>query len=880
MNDLVLLTESDVEQKFIYPLLTKPYPLGLNYSDMDIRTKLDIRKIKIDKGTNSKIYFPDYMIVLDGIPVVIIEAKAPKTDLSDAIREARLYAIELNSQYPTKLNPCSKIVVSNGETTIAMNSDNEVYKIEFQKDNADISNPLYNEFLNFLKKETTEESAKIIIKSIRKEAKFTKPIFQLGGKIAQNESVGDNSFGVNLSLEYRYLFNPNSYEDRKLIVKNAYVPSKKKLRQVDQIDRIIRSSMKDNSSIHIQDTSNPKEILDLFNDKQKLKHEVCYLIGSVGSGKSTFTDYIREVAIPDDIKKEICWLNINLNNSPSEKNMIYDWVMVQIIDGIRNQSQIDIDEMATIEKIFALNISRFKKGPISLLSPDSKEYKLKLSDEYNRLLLDKPQYVRQLIDFLFNNRNKLLIVVLDNCDKRNRDAQLLMFEVANWMKTSFACMVILPLRDSTFDNYRKEKPLDTVIKDFVFRIDPPLLDKVLYERFRFFIREMSTDRRDFYYTCSNSIKINCKRSEVANYLQSILTSLFQNQFFKRLISGLAGRDIRKGLEIFLDFCKSGHICEDEIFRMIQSEGDYSLPNHIISRILLRGSRKYYNDEYSIVKNLFHSYQSDTFPNPYVRQAILIWLKNKYHILGPNGTKGFHRIVDLLHDLQSYGHNPCRVIEEIKILAKAACVVTEAPSDEILEDDLISIAPSGFVHLELMKNVDYLSAISEDTYFRNPEIAQKIADNLIGKKRSHMSRLASLENARELTQYMASYKDLVMQKPEFFLEENRIEKLDMVDEICEYLETKNDNEPIQDMNSLLVSYPIGSKYTGEIVSIQCYGLFLEFGLNGSALIHKSNLETMSLDDFELGDKVNFEIIDYNEEHKRFHAKINFDLCLNE
>ena len=96
-QNLTLLSESDVEQKFIIDLLTTEIPDGLGFKTSDFKTKIDIRKIAIDKGTKKKLYFPDYAVVIDGLPLMIIEAKTPGEDLSEAIREARLYATEINS---------------------------------------------------------------------------------------------------------------------------------------------------------------------------------------------------------------------------------------------------------------------------------------------------------------------------------------------------------------------------------------------------------------------------------------------------------------------------------------------------------------------------------------------------------------------------------------------------------------------------------------------------------------------------------------------------------------------------------------------------------------------------------------------------------------
>lgn len=78
--------ESDVEQKIIYPLLTDTYPSGFGIEESFIKTKTNIKRLQIGKGNESKLYFPDYAIVINGYPVCVIEAKAPKVELSEAYR--------------------------------------------------------------------------------------------------------------------------------------------------------------------------------------------------------------------------------------------------------------------------------------------------------------------------------------------------------------------------------------------------------------------------------------------------------------------------------------------------------------------------------------------------------------------------------------------------------------------------------------------------------------------------------------------------------------------------------------------------------------------------------------------------------------------------
>ena len=114
-----LITESDVEQKLIWPLLTAMFPDGFGLFAPDIVTKLSIRRLTIGKGSSRKLYFPDYMIVLAGLPVLVIEAKAPGESVEQGLDEARLYGNELNCIFPSSINPCVRVLSCNGDTIMS-----------------------------------------------------------------------------------------------------------------------------------------------------------------------------------------------------------------------------------------------------------------------------------------------------------------------------------------------------------------------------------------------------------------------------------------------------------------------------------------------------------------------------------------------------------------------------------------------------------------------------------------------------------------------------------------------------------------------------------------------------------------------------------------
>jgi len=141
-------------------------------------------------------------------------------------------------------------------------------------------------------------------------------------------------------------------------------------------------------------------------------------------------------------------------------------------------SEVDFDDLATLEKIFHHELTVLKKGPLALLNPECLEYRVRIADRLAQLQSDIQAMAKGIAKFLCSGPNLLLVIVLDNCDKRTRDEQLMMFQIAQWVQAEFRCLVVLPLRDVTFDLHRHDPPLDTALKQLVLRIEPPQFSDV------------------------------------------------------------------------------------------------------------------------------------------------------------------------------------------------------------------------------------------------------------------------------------------------------------------------------------------------------------------------------------------------------------------
>jgi RNA recognition motif. (a.k.a. RRM, RBD, or RNP domain) len=641
-----------------------------------------------------------------------------------------------------------------------------------------VGNILFARLIDTCRRTILQKYADDIRKRFRKP-QYRRAVSFVGGLGFQNEELAPNTFGATIAGDYGHVFNPRTREERALIVREAYVPSLRRQRYLEPIDRLIRSAVVPTTARlpTLEDTSTPSELNSVLRERRNLENQVLLLIGSVGSGKSTFVDYVSLVALPKELLDKSLWARINLNEAPLAPEVAYRWIAKAIVEELKAAVPgQDVDNLETLEKVFYPELNALRRGALKLLDPGSIEYKTRLADELLRLQRDEIAFGKGLARHLCAGPGKLLVIVLDNCDKRTRDEQLTMFQVAQWVRTEFRCLVVLPLRDVTFDRHRHEPPLDTAIKGLIFRIEPPPFIEVLQARVHLALREMEaavTTAPKLSYVLPNGMQVSYPASDQSVYLASILRSLYaHDRFVRRVMTGLAGRDVRRALEIFLDFCMSGHIGEDEIYKIRFFEGTYVLPLSVVARILLRMQRRFYDGDKAYVKNLVQCNSNDALPDHFVRLAALHWLERRQILQGPAGVLGFHRVEDLLRDLTQLGYDANRVRSDLLYLIREGCVIAEHQrTDEIHDGDLVKITASGLVHLQLMANLEYLAACAEDTLLSDLELAKRIADRITVKGLTgQFSRVTAAKNVRELVEYLKQRAEEKIAAPEVYMDD--------------------------------------------------------------------------------------------------------------
>ena len=133
-----LTNEASVENWFVDRLVDY-----LGFEEEDTLLKTSIREFKVGQGSRSFLYKPDYVLLVNGFPTVVIDAKHPDECIDDWTSQCSSYCLELNKLY--EYNPVEYFLLTNGLLT-------KVYKWDLAKPSIEIR---FEEFIegNVLLKE-------------------------------------------------------------------------------------------------------------------------------------------------------------------------------------------------------------------------------------------------------------------------------------------------------------------------------------------------------------------------------------------------------------------------------------------------------------------------------------------------------------------------------------------------------------------------------------------------------------------------------------------------------------------------------------------------------------------------------------------------------
>ena len=727
--------EGDVETQVVLPLLTRSEYLGIEAPA--VRSKEFLATFDIGKGAKTrKGYAPDYCVYVLSLPTLVVEAKAPAVPISDAWEEASLYAHVLNRRYPNRTNPCEFLLVTNGR--------------EFAAGRWDVLDPVVAGQIADLAvgSEKLAELQKLIAWSqLERYAAITSAGLKLFGfKRAASEGTGptliaskleSNSFAADISPILRRYFSSRDQNSDPEIYKNAYVSSN----EITSYDRHLESFLTDRLSrsktrTEVRTTRKRAEEVSrrlvALSSSTAASGELQLITGGVGTGKSLFARRYKEFLQSPTLRSVSHWAFLDFNFAPENLADAEDWVCETFVKSIVAEgAPVDLTDLDDQERIFASNLRERSSYYTRMERSDRGRGELEKARDIEAWRQDARTSAHSICRYLQEDSRGIVIAVFDNVDRRDVGNQLAAFQLALWFMDQMRCLVILQMRDVTFDAHKDDPPLDTYKTGLVFHISPPRFVDVVKRRLELSLAQIKKSAPELIrYRTPSGLAITYPRERAGQFLKSIYLELFERtNNVSRVLEALAGRNVRKALDMFMAIITSGHMPEDLITNVASGPETNSFPEHLIFRILMRQDYRFYSENSGNIANLFYCDARWERPSNFIVIEAIFYLVRNIRSPGDNGQMGFVSVERVLERLEAFGFVRDDIFQAVLYLIRKELVEADSSTSATLcHSDSIKATASGWAHLRILSSrAEYVSSVLPTTPINDPKVVARVAD---------------------------------------------------------------------------------------------------------------------------------------------------------
>lgn len=733
------ISESDTRSKIIDKILIEI----LGWKEEDI-----IREGHIDSG-----YF-DYKVTIPGFHL-IVEAKkqfvqfvlpnARKITTFNALLKGNEEVINQIRSYLTDSGISNGIVTNGSQFIIGklVNTDGKDWKknkclifdgfddiekrfIEFHN-NISKESIIENGNFDFYTEDLTAKSYKIVSTLIDREkeivrnnisAEIAPLIDYVFGEIFQEEEQDNIEFFKECFISNEEI-KKNRSEIEKLFGDIApklaeVIPAKNTSSVVSQIESEIA-----NAPILAKETSAPKPII---------------IVGSKGSGKTTFINYLFKSQINENVLKNHPYVYVDFRKYfNQDKSIDTEKIAEDILYFLYDKyPELQLHFANVLKRVYFKEIRRYDESIWDdLLTENKTEYNRKLNEFIAEKLKNKLEHLEHVSKYLIRERRIRLLLVFDNADQFDSKLQERVFLLANSLNRKANCGVIVSLREGYYYKWRNSPPFDA-FESNVYHITAPRYKEVLQKRINYTLSNLKFEGKTSGLT-AQGFTIEIKNSAIYEFLFGLNNSLFSenNSQLIDFLDYSSFPNIREGLRLFKLFLVSGYTDVSEYImrvRYSQEERRVFIPIHEFFKTIGLNNKLYYNHETSVIPNLF--YPVDGSNDHFVKIWILKYLRKQMDV-GGNASK-YIQVSQLLNYFANIGYKLSILNLSISDLLKKELIETDDLISDVewktigAEDFNICIAAKGDYYLRnAINHFYYYDLILQDTPIFNKDFFDAI-----------------------------------------------------------------------------------------------------------------------------------------------------------
>lgn len=324
------------------------------------------------------------------------------------------------------------------------------------------------------------------------------------------------------------------------------------------------------------------------------------ILGSVGSGKTTFLNHTRKVSCaeffnPRRDQEYPHWIYVDFRSvSPQEDplEVIYDAIFeyLKVDEYFRDYNR-------AIGPAYESDIESLMVGPLARISKDKELFDQKVTAILEADYYKKKPYVDKLVGHAAKRQPVYLVV--DNVDQYDSEThQAKVFADAIAVASRLKVNLVLPMRETTFVRHRGKPIFDAFDFDNV-HIEPPEIPAVLSRRFLYLTKML--DGKEGSFTALNGAKF--KVENLAIFVNLVQQSVLGTNVGER-IDILANKDVRLALRMTREFLQRGYSDPAFAIEQFRKNKTYVMPKHEAFRAILLGNQAVYSEAHSVIGNPF------------------------------------------------------------------------------------------------------------------------------------------------------------------------------------------------------------------------------------------------------------------------------------
>lgn len=348
---------------------------------------------------------------------------------------------------------------------------------------------------------------------------------------------------------------------------------------------------------------------------------------------------------------------------------------------------------------------------------------------------------------------------MDNVDRLDLKTQLDIFQLALWFMAQTKAFIILQMRDETYERFKFKPPLDTFRSGITFHISPPRFIDVVRKRLDISLEYLSARAANTQsYSLPSGARIVVPTSELGRFLQELYIELFERRRnISRVMEALAGKDVRRALDMFVSIITSGHLGEDQITSSVRGGGQIRITEHNLLKILMRTDYVLFSDDSGFVSNVFHFENEWNRPSNLLIPEILFYLASSRKRVGQIGVEGYFTVEHVCEVMQRIGFDPQDAAKAINhVLRRNLIDADHMGNISVNSADSIKISAAGYIHLRtLVERIEYLYGVITATRITDDKALAVFADAI-----SREMRLGDL-SARSKVQTVVVFNDYLL-----------------------------------------------------------------------------------------------------------------------